>query len=210
MCLTILFKVINLFVQLIYLFVLFPSQCLTVSLYQPVVTPVPCVSPVRIPNAIFSSHMPNICYTNAWIQSFLSKLKTLSTLKSSLSSHQIYAPTCAFKSPYSTDWESVRFPLVATFSISSHKTSDRATSVSRPILSSSNIDRYVNYLNSSYVGKTKPLSFQTTKSLFPKSLVPFKTPVCIKSSASDTISNGAVSDSINTSQLFCTCAVFYF
>ena len=210
MCLNILFKVINLFVELLYLFVLFPFQCLTVSLYQPDVTPVPCVSPIRIPNAIFSSHMPNICCTNAWIQSFLSKLKTTSTLKSSLSSHQIYAPTCAFKSPYSADWESVRFPLVATFSTSSHKTSDRATPVSRPILSSSTMDRYVNYLNSSDKGKTKPLSFQTTKSLFPKSLVPFKTSVCIKPSASGTISNGAVSDSINTSQLFCTCAVFYF
>ena len=103
MCLNILFKVINLFVELLYLFVLFPFQCLTVSLYQPDVTPVPCVSPIRIPNAIFSSHMPNICCTNAWIQSFLSKLKTTSTLKSSLSSHQIYAPTCAFKSPYAAD-----------------------------------------------------------------------------------------------------------
>ena len=100
--------------------------------------------------------------------------------------------------------------FVATFSTSSHKTSDRATPVSRPILSSSTMDRYVNYLNSSDKGKTKPLSFQTTKSLFPKSLVPFKTSVCIKPSASGTISNGAVSDSINTSQLFCTCAVFYF
>ena len=35
------------------------------SLYQPIVTSVPYVSPVRIPTAIFPSHIPNICNTNA-------------------------------------------------------------------------------------------------------------------------------------------------
>ena len=194
------FKVINLFVQLPYLFVLYSFQCLTVSsLYQPAVTPVPCVSPLRIPTATFPSHMPNICYSNALIQSFSSKLKTTSTFNSSLSSHQTYAPTCATKSPYSPDQENVCSPLVTTLSISSHKTSDTVASVSRPILSFDTMDSSINYLNSSYVGRTK-----TAKSFFPKSLVPFKTSVCIKSSVSGTVSNGTVFDSINT------CAVFYF
>ena len=58
----------------------------------------------------------------------------------------------------------------------------------------------VNSLNSSYVARTKPLSFKTTKSLVPKSLAAFKTSVCINSSVSGTVSNAAVSDSTNTSQ----------
>ena len=44
------------------------------------------------------------------------------------------------------------------------------------------------------------MSFKTTKFLVPKSLAPFKTPVCIKPSVSGILSNGAVSYSINTSQ----------
>ena len=35
------------------------------SLYQPIATSVPYVSPARIPTAIFPSHIPNICNTNA-------------------------------------------------------------------------------------------------------------------------------------------------
>ena len=72
-------------------------------LHQPVVTsaPLPDVSPVRIATATFPSHIPNICQTNAPIQSFSSKLKTSSSFELSLSSHQKYAPTAATRSPYS-------------------------------------------------------------------------------------------------------------
>ena len=48
--------------------------------------------------------------------------------------------------------------------------------------------------------RTKPLSFKATKFLVPKSLTPFKISVCINSSVSRTVCNGAVSDSTNTSQ----------
>ena len=44
------------------------------------------------------------------------------------------------------------------------------------------------------------MSFKSTKALVPKSLAPFKTSVCINPSVSRTVSNGAVSDSTNTSQ----------
>ena len=57
------------------------------SLYQPVLISAPCVSPVRITTVTFLFHIPNICYTNASIRSFSSKLKTTSSLKPSLSSH---------------------------------------------------------------------------------------------------------------------------
>ena len=57
-----------------------------------------------------------------------------------------------------------------------------------------------NSLNSSYVARTKPLSFKATKSLVPKSLPPLKTSICLNSSFSGTVSDGAVSDSTNTSQ----------
>ena len=40
------------------------------SLYQPVVTSAPCISPVRITTETFPSHIQNICYSNASIQSF--------------------------------------------------------------------------------------------------------------------------------------------
>ena len=90
------------------------------SFYQPVVTSAPCISPVRITAATFPSHIPNICYTNTLIRSFSSKLKTTSSLKSSLSSHQKYAPTSAPKSPYSSDPACVSSPPVTTLSISSY------------------------------------------------------------------------------------------
>ena len=57
------------------------------SLYQPIVTSAPCVSPVRITTVTFLFHIPNISYTNASIRSFSSKLNTTSSLKPSLSSH---------------------------------------------------------------------------------------------------------------------------
>ena len=140
------------------------------SLYQPVVTSVPYMSPVRIPTAIFPSYIPNICYTNASIRSFSSKLKTTSTLKSSLSSHQRYTPTSTSKSPYSSDLQSISSSPVTTLTISSHRTSDRATLVPRSILSSITVDSSVNSSNSSYIARVKPLSFETTKSLVPKPL----------------------------------------
>ena len=152
------------------------------SLYQLLVTSAPCFSPVRITTATFPSHIPNICYTNASIRSFSSKLKTTSSLKSSLSSHQKYAPTSATKSPYSTDPACVSSPPVTTLSISSHKNSDRTASVPCSNLPSSIVVSSVNSPDSSYVARTKPLSFKTTKSLVPKSQAPFKTSVCINSS----------------------------
>ena len=170
------------------------------SLYQPVVTSAPCFSPVRMGTATFPSHIPNICYTNAAIRSFSSKFKTTSSLKSSLSSHQKYAPTSAIKSPYSSYPACASSPPAATLSISSHKNSDRAVSVPRSILPSNIVVSSVNSLNPSYVARTKPLFLKTTKSLDPKSQAPFKTSVCINSSVSGTVSNGAVSDSTNTSQ----------
>ena len=44
-----------------------PASVSFSSLYQPGVSSVPYVSPVRIPTATFLSHIPNICYTNASI-----------------------------------------------------------------------------------------------------------------------------------------------
>ena len=167
------------------------------SLYQPVVASAPCVSTVRITAATFPSHIPNICYADASIRYFSSKLKTISSLKSSLSSHQKCAPTSANKSPYSSGPACVSSPPVATLSISSHKNSDRAASVPRSNLPSNIEVSSVNSLNLSYVARTKPLSFKITKSLV---LASFKTSVCINSSVSGTVSNGAVSDSTNTSQ----------
>ena len=107
------------------------------SLHQPVVTPAPYVSPVRITTATFPSHIPNICYTNASIRSFSSKLKTASSLKFSLSSHQKYVTTSATRSPYSSDPACVSSPHVTALSISSQKNSDKAASVPPSILPSS-------------------------------------------------------------------------
>ena len=119
---------------------------------------------------------------------------------SSLSSHQKYATTSANKSPYSSDPACVSSRPVTTLPISSHKDNDRAASVPRSNLPSNIAISYVNSLNSSYVARTKPLSFKTTKFLVPKSLAPFKTSFCINSSVSGTVSNGAVSGSTNNSQ----------
>ena len=94
---------------------------------------------------------------------------------SSLSSHQKCAPTSTNKSPYSSGPACVSSPPVATLSISSHKNSDRAASVPRSNLPFNIEFSSVNSLNPSYVARTKPLPFKTTKSLVPKSLVPFKT-----------------------------------
>ena len=136
-CLDHFLKLVNLFVQLSYLFVPVPVSMSHSSLYQPVVTSAPCVSPVRITTATFPSHIPNICYTDASIRSFSSKLKTTSSLKSSLSSHQKYAPTSANKSPYSSGPVCVSSAPVTTLSILSDKNSDRASSVPRSNLPSS-------------------------------------------------------------------------
>ena len=75
-CLNHLLKVMNLFVQLSYLLVLYPSHLmLHSSWYQSVVTSAPCVIPVRITTATFPSHIRNICYANPPIRSFLQSLK---------------------------------------------------------------------------------------------------------------------------------------
>ena len=58
----------------------------------------------------------------------------------------------------------------------------------------------VNSLNSSNVARTKPLFFKATKSLVLKSLLPLTTSICINSSLRETVSDGTVSDSANTSQ----------
>ena len=87
-----------------------------VSLYQHVVTSAPYISPVRIT----TSHIPNICYTNASTWSFSSLLRPTSTLKNFSSSHQKYAPTSATKSSYSLDQDNVSSTTVTTLPISSH------------------------------------------------------------------------------------------
>ena len=170
------------------------------SLHQPVVTSAPWVSPVRITTATFPSHMPNICYANAPIRSFSSKLKTTSSLQFPRFFHQKCAPTSATRSPYSPYPACVTSPPVTTLSISSQKNSGRAASVPPSFLPSRIVVSSVNSLNSSYVARTKPLSFKATKSLVPKSLSPLKTSVCINSSVSGTVSDRALSDSTNTSQ----------
>ena len=170
------------------------------SLHQLLVTSAPCVSLVAITTATFPSRIPNICYANAPIRFFSSKLKTISSLEFSLSSHQKCAPTSATRSPYSRSPACVRSPPVTTLSVSSQKNSGRATSVPPSFLPSSIVVSSVNSLNSSDVARTKSLSFKATKSLVPKSLPLFKTSICINSSVSGTVSDGAVSDSLNTSQ----------
>ena len=105
-----------------------PACCVPVlmshsSLHQPVVTS------ARITTATFPSHIPNICYANAALRSFSSKLKTTSSLQFSLSSHQKCVPTSATRSPYSLYPACVSSPPVTTFSISSQKNSGRAASV---------------------------------------------------------------------------------
>ena len=81
-----------------------------------------------------------------------------------------------------------------------YKANTRAASVPCSFLPSNTMYSFINSLNSSYVTKTKPLYFKTTKSLVPMSLAAFITSVCIKSSVSGTFSNGAVSYSIDISQ----------
>ena len=110
------------------------------------------------------------------------------------------APTSATRSPYSPYPACVSSPPVTTLSILSQKNSDRAASVPPSFLPSSIVVSSVNSLNSSYVARTKPLSFKATKYLVPKSLPPLKTSICINSSASGQVSDGAVSDSTNTSE----------
>ena len=73
----------------------FPPLPSPATTSQPLHFPVKCVGPVlklsypvRIATATFVSHIPNICYTNASIQSFSSKLKTTSSLNFALSFHQ--------------------------------------------------------------------------------------------------------------------------
>ena len=168
-------------------------------LHQPVVTSAPLVRPVRTTTATFPSHMPNVCYANAPIRSFSSKLKTTSSLQFSLSFHQKCAPTAAGISPYSPYLACVSSPPVTTLSISSQKKSGRAASIPPSFLLSSIVVSSVNSLSSSYVVRTKPLSFKTTKSLVLKSLSPHKTSICINSSVSGTVSDAVVSDSTNTS-----------
>ena len=95
-----------------------------------------------------------------------------------------------------------------TLFISLHKNSNRAASVPHFILPSNIVVSSVNSLNSSYVARTKHVSFKKTKSLVMKSLALFKTSVCINSCLSGTFSNGAVFDSTNTSH-YCAAIVQY-
>ena len=181
----------------------FPPLPSPATTSQPLHFPAKCVGPVlklsypvRIATATFVSHISNICYTNASIQSFSSKLKTTSSLNFALSFHQKYAT----RSPYSSDPVCVSSSPVTTLSVSSQTNSDRADSVPPSVLPSNVVVSSVNSLNSFYVARTKPFFFQATKPLVPKSLPPFKTWVCINSSVSGTVSNGEVSHSANTSQ----------
>ena len=138
------------------------------SLYQPIVTSAPCVSPVRITTAT--------------------------------ATRTTTAPISATRSPYSPYPACVNSPPVTTLSILSQKNSGRGTSVPPSFLPSSIVVSSVNSLNSSYVARTKSLSFKATKSLVPKFLPFLITSICINSSVSGTVSDGAVSDSANTSQ----------
>ena len=87
------------------------------SLHQPVVTSAPCASPAKTATATFPTRIPNICYANAPIRSFFSKLKTTSSLEFSLASYQKCAPTSATRSPYSPYPACVSSPPVKTLSI---------------------------------------------------------------------------------------------
>ena len=51
------------------------------------------------------------------------------------------------------------------------------------------------------------MSFKTSKSLVPKSLAPLQTSFCINSSVGESVFNGTIFDSINTSQ---SCVAFLF
>ena len=85
------------------------------SLHQPVVTSAPCASPAKTATATFPTRIPNICYANAPIRSFFSKLKTTSSLEFSLASYQKCAPTSATRSPYSPYPACVSSPLLQHF-----------------------------------------------------------------------------------------------
>ena len=150
-----------------------------ISLHQSVVTSSLCASPVRITTATFPSHIPNICYANAAIRSFSSKLKTTSSLEFSLSSHQKRAPTSTTRPPYTPSPVRVGSSLLTTLSISWQKTSDRAASVPSCCLPCGIEVSSVNSLNSSYVARTNLFSFKATKSLVLKSLAPLKTSICV-------------------------------
>ena len=132
-----------------------------------------------ITTATFPSHIPNICYANAAIRSFSSKLKTTSSLEFSLSSHQKRAPTSATRPPYTPSPARVGSSLLTTLSISWQKTSDRAASVPSCCLPCGIGVSSVNSLNSSYVARTNLFSFKATKSLVLKSLAPLKTSICV-------------------------------
>ena len=172
------------------------------SLHQSGVTSAPCVSPARITLTTFPSHISNICYAIAQLRYFSSKLKATSSLHFYLSCHKKCAPTYASRSPYSPYSACVSSPQFTTLSISSQKNSGRAASVPPSFLPSSIVVSSVNSLNSSYVARTKALSFKATKSLVPKSLPPLKTSICLNSSVCGTVSDSAISDSKNTSRFF--------
>ena len=103
-------------------------------------------------------------------------------------------PISATKPLYSPNQENVISHPVTILSFAWYKTSGRAASVRRSIFPSNNMDCSANSFNSSYVARTKPFSFKSTKSLAPKSLAPFEISVRIKSSVIGAVSNGAVSD----------------
>ena len=126
--------------------------------------------------------------------------KTFRTPLLIASYYKKYAPTSATKPPYSPDQENVSSHPATMLSFASHKTSDRAASFPFSIFPSNTVDSSVDSLNSIYVARPKPFSFKSTKSLVPKSLTPCDSSVYIKSSVSGAVSNGAVSDVINTSQ----------
>ena len=112
---------------------------------KPLYSPVKYVGPVRKPirrllktfaqgyepfrSTVLPSCSVPVSISNASIRSFSSKLKTTSSLKSSLSSHQEYAPTSTTRSCSSSDPACVSSTPATTLSISSHKNSDRVASV---------------------------------------------------------------------------------
>ena len=142
------------------------------SWYQPVVTSVRYVSPVRIPTATFPPHIPKISYINASIWSVSSRIKTASLHKSALSSHQTSVSTKTFRTPITPYLEK----FSSTWSLFTHQTNKililsllqnflfhhvRPVTGSPqfvvPFLPSNTLDSSVISLNLSYVVRSKPL-----------------------------------------------------
>ena len=157
-----LFKIINLFFHLSYLFLLHPSRQLAAYCIKLLLLLYLMLILFRIPAANFLSHIPNIFYTDVSIWSASSNLKPEFTLKSSLSAHQINVGPKTFRTSIKPCQKNAH--ILHTFSIPWDKTNVRAVLVLCSVLPPNTMDSSVNSLNSTYVAKTKALFFKTKKS----------------------------------------------